>query len=102
MSTVNEKKEPFRTSPDAGGGIEAPATRPRRGKAAAILSPDEERELQALAEELGAAADRMAASFDRAIEAVRKALDPEREAALRRRYEAEFSGVGKAVRTGLF
>jgi hypothetical protein len=98
MSTVNEKKEPFRASRDARGS-EAPATRPRLAKAAAI-SPDEERELRALAEELSGAADRMGASLDRAIEAARNALDPDREAALRRRYEAEYSGIGMAIRAG--
>ena len=88
MSTVNEKKEPFRASRDA------------QVSATTAISPDEERELRALAEELSGAADRMAASLDRAIEAVRNALDPEREAALRRRYEAEYSGIGKAIRAG--
>ncbi len=100
MSGVNEEKEPFRASP--GAGAEAPAARPLTKRAASAISPDEERELQALAEELSAAADRMAASLDRAIEAVRNALDPEREAALRRRYEAEFCGTGKAVLAGFF
>ncbi len=59
------------------------------------------RELETLACELNAAATRMEEHLDRAIEAVRAALDPEREAATRKRYEAEFAGSRDLLLAGL-
>jgi len=51
----------------------------------------EEVELSAVAAELEKAAGRMDASLERAIEAVRIALDTDREAAIRKRFEAEMA-----------
>lgn len=75
---------------------------PRPSKAEDTLAPEiEDAQLKALAEELNGAADRMQHHLDRAIEAVRAALDPKREAATRRRYEAEFAGSGDLLLAGL-
>ena len=83
---------------DSGSDVQASSA---RGKDQ-MRSPDEdERELQALAEELNASAARMAERLDKAAEAVRHALDPEREAEIRRRCEAEFAGRGDSLLAGL-
>lgn len=55
---------------------------------------EEETQLRALAVDLDNAANRMGESLNRAIESVRAALDPKREIAARKRFEAEFAGVG--------
>jgi hypothetical protein len=93
MRTAHEKTE--------GSARKASAAKAEPAGLLGAFTLEETRELKSLAVDLNAAADRMGSHLDRAIEAVRASLDPEREAASRRRYEAEFAGSGETLLTGL-